>query len=101
MAVDETTGEVLGVIKLYEKTSGLGNVSHLAVSPAHQHKGVGRFLIEAVENRSRERGFKTLGAMSRVTATAYFEKHGYHIVGIPTLHLGTTHLVWMEKELGS
>lgn len=99
MAVDEKTGEILGVIKLHEKTPGLGNISHLAVAPAHQHKGIGRFLIEAVENRGRERGFKTLGAMSRVTATAYFEKHGYHIAGIPALHLGTTHLVWMEKEL--
>jgi len=99
MAMDEKTGEVLGVIKLYEKAPGLGNVSHLAVSTTHQHKGIGRFLIEAVENRARERGFKTLGAMSRVTATAYFEKYGYHIAGIPTLTFGTTHLVWMEKEL--
>jgi N-acetylglutamate synthase-like GNAT family acetyltransferase len=99
MAVDEQTGEVLGVIKLYEKTPGVGNLSHLAVATAHQHKGIGNFLIKAVENRGQERGFKILGAMSRVTATAYFEKHGYHIVGIPTLHLGTTHLVWMEKEL--
>jgi len=99
MAVDEKTGEVLGVIKLYEKAPGVGNISHLAVATAHQHKGTGRFLVEAAENRAREHGFKTLGAMARVTATAYFEKHGYHIAGIPTLHLGTTHLVWMEKEL--
>ena len=101
MAVDEKTGEVVGVIKLYEKALGVGNISHLAVATSHQHKGIGRFLVEAVENRAREHGFKTLGAMSRVTATAYFEKHGYHIAGIPTPHLGTIHLVWMEKELGS
>jgi N-acetylglutamate synthase-like GNAT family acetyltransferase len=101
MAVDEKTGEVLGVIKLYEKAPGVGNFSHLAVSTTHQHKGIGRSLIEAVEDRARERGFKVLGAMSRVTATAYFEKYGYHVAGIPAPHLGITHLVWMEKELGS
>ena len=44
MAVDEKTGEVLGVIKLYEKAPGVGHVSHMAVSIAHQHKGIGRFL---------------------------------------------------------
>ena len=99
MAVDEKTGEILGVIKLYEKAPGLGNVSHLAVATAQQHKGIGRFLIETAENRARERGFKTLGSMSRVTATAYFERHGYHVAGIPAPHLGTTHMVWMEKEL--
>ena len=99
MAVDEKTGEVLGVIKLYEKAPGIGHISHMAVAPIHQHKGIGRFMVEAVEKRARERGFKILGAMSRVTATSYFEKHGYHIAEIPTIHLGTTHLVWMEKEL--
>jgi N-acetylglutamate synthase-like GNAT family acetyltransferase len=101
MAIDEKTGDVLGVIKLFEKAAGMGQVSHLAVATEHQHKGVGKFLIEAVERRALERGFKTLGAMARVTATAYFEKHGYHIAGLPVPHLGTTHLVWMEKELAS
>ena len=98
MAVDEQTGEVLGVIKLYEKAPGVGNISHLAVLTAFQHKGIGTSLVEAVEKCARERGFKTLGTMSRVTATAYFEKHGYRIAGIPAPQLGTIHLVWMEKE---
>jgi N-acetylglutamate synthase-like GNAT family acetyltransferase len=99
MAVDENTSEVLGVIKLFEKAPGVGQASHLAVAKEHQHKGVGKFLVEVVEKRARERGFKTLGAMARVTATAYFEKYGYHVAGLPVPHLGTTHLVWMEKEL--
>ena len=55
--------------------------------------------MKTVEERARERNFKVLGAMSRVTATAYFEKAGFRIVGIPTPHLGITHLVWMEKAL--
>ena len=99
MTVDEQTGEVLGVIKLYEKAPGVGYISHLAVATAHQHKGIGKLLVETVENRARERGFKVLGTMSRVTATAYFEKHGYHIAGIPAPHPGIIHVVWMEKEL--
>ena len=100
MAVDEQSGEVVGVVKLYEKAPGVGNISHLAVANEHQHKGIGKLLVNAVEIRARERGFKTLGAMSRVTATAYFERHGFHVAGIPAPHLGTTHVVWMEKELG-
>jgi N-acetylglutamate synthase-like GNAT family acetyltransferase len=101
MAVDEITGEVLGVIKLFEKAPGVGNISHLAVATEHQHKGIGKMLVDEVEKRARERGFKTLGAVSRVTATAYFEKHGYHMAGIPAPHLGITHMVWMEKDLNT
>ena len=101
MVVDEQTGELLGVVKLDEKAPGVGNISHLAVDSAHQHKGIGTLLVETVENRARERGFKVLGAMSRVTATAYFERHGYHVAGMSAPHLGITHVVWMEKELGA
>ncbi len=101
MAVDEQNGELLGVVKLEEKAPGVGQFSHLAVSPTHQHKGIGKLLVEAVENRAREHGYKVIGAMARVTATAYFEKLGYHIAGIPAPHVGITHVVWMEKQLGS
>jgi N-acetylglutamate synthase-like GNAT family acetyltransferase len=99
MAVDDTTGEIVGVAKLYEKDAKTGHFSHLAVATQHQHKGIGRILVQAVEQHAKLRGFTTLGAMTRVTATAYFEKHGYHVAEIPSPHLGTTHLVWMEKDL--
>jgi len=98
MAVDEK-GSVVGVVKLYEKSEGVGYVSYLAVAAEHQHKGIGRLLLEAIEQRARERNFKVIGTMARVTATQYFEKVGFRIAGMPAPHLGTTHLVWMEKAL--
>lgn len=98
MVVNEK-GDVVGVAKLYEKSEGIGHISHLAVAVEHQHKGVGHLLMNTVEARARERSFKIVGTMARVTATAYFERAGFRIAGIPTPHLGTTHLVWMEKAL--
>ncbi len=98
MAVNEKN-EAVGVVKLYEKTGDVGHISHLAVSPEHQHQGIGHLLLQTVEARARERGFKIIGTMARVTATAYFERAGFRVVGIPTPHIGTTHLVWMEKAL--
>ena len=99
MAVNEA-GEIVGAVKLYEKAPGVGHLSHLVVAPDYQHKGIGRLLMEHVEQRAKEKGYKTLGAMSRITATAYFEKFGFKITELPTLHLGTIHLVWMEKNIG-
>ena len=98
MAVNQA-GDVVGVAKLYEKSEGVGHVSHIAVAPEEQHKGIGHLLLKTVEERARARGFHTLGTMARVTAAAYFEKYGFHIAGIPTTHLGLTHMVWMEKAL--
>jgi N-acetylglutamate synthase-like GNAT family acetyltransferase len=98
MALDEA-GKIIGVAKLYEKSPGVGHLSHLVVAPECQRKGIGLTLLKYVEQRAREKGYKILGAMSRVTATAYFEKFGFHIAELPTLHLGTVHLVWMEKSI--
>lgn len=98
MAVDDKGG-VVGVVKLYEKAPGVGHVSHLAVAPECQHKGIGHLLLQTVEERARARGFKTIGTLARVTATDYFSRSGFKIAGIPAPHLGTTHLVWMEKAL--
>ena len=98
MAVNEK-GQVAGVVKLFEKNADVGHISHLAVAPEHQHKGVGHLLLQTVEQRARERGFRTIGTTARTTATSYFERAGFRVTGIPTPHLGVTHLVWMEKPL--
>ena len=98
MAVNER-GDVVGVAKLYEKSEGIGHVSHLAVAPEHQHKGIGHLLLVTVEQRARARGFRIIGTMARATATKYFERSGFHAAAIPAPHLGTTHLIWMEKVL--
>ncbi len=98
MAVDEK-GQVVGVAKLYEKSDGVGYFSHLAVAPDHRHQGIGQLLLKTMEMRARARGFHALGTMERVTDTAYLEKCGFRIAGVPSPHLGTTHLVWLEKAL--
>jgi N-acetylglutamate synthase-like GNAT family acetyltransferase len=98
MAVNEKN-EVVGVVKLYEKDKEVGHISHLAVDPQYQRKGIGHLLLKTVEEHARARGFQTLGTMARATATVYFEKYGFRIVGMPTPHIGTTPLVWMEKAL--
>ena len=98
MAVTEN-GEVVGVVKVYQKGECTGYISHLAVAPEYQHRGIGHLLLKTVETRARERGFCALETMARATATVYFEKYGFHVTGVPTPHLGTTHLVLMEKPL--
>ena len=98
MAVNEKN-EVVGVVKLHKRDECVGHISHLAVAPEYQRKGIGSILLKTVEEFAREQGYCRLGTIARVTATVYFEKFGFRIVGMPTPHLGTTHSVWMEKEL--
>ncbi len=99
MAVDEEKEKVVGAIKMFEKEEGVGWVSHLAVDSAYQEKGLGKKLMEAVEQAAREKGYKIIGCMSRLNTTSYFEKMGFKVAGLPTNYFGTTQVLWMEKEV--
>jgi GNAT superfamily N-acetyltransferase len=101
MAVDEATGKIVGVIKLMEKEPGVGWFSHMAVVPSLQRKGIGKLLLKHVEEEAKRQGQKTLGCLSRLNTTAYFEKAGYMINGMPSHYFGTTQVVWMEKKLST
>ena len=99
MAVDEENGDVLGVIKIFEREPGVGWISHLAVNERHQKEGIGHLLVETAEEAARQLGFKVIGAMSRTNTTEYFEQLGYRITGIPVTYFSLTQVVWMEKPL--
>lgn len=98
MAVDDS-GLVVGVIKLFEKEAGVGWFSHMAVHPDYQRHGIGKKLVNAIEEAARRQGYTTLGCMSRLNTTVYFEKLGYRVAGLPSHYFGTTQVVWMEKSL--
>ncbi len=99
MAVDQESGVILGVIKLFEKERGVGWFSHLAVRPEYQRREIGKLLVKTVEDAARRQGYSALGCMSRLNTTRYFEKLGFKIAGLPTKYFGTTQVVWMEKPL--
>lgn len=99
MAVDENSGEIIGVVKLFEKEPGVGWFSHMAVAPKYQHKGVGKLLLKFIEDEAKQEGFKIIGCMARLNTTVFFEKANYKINGLPSHYIGTTQVVWMEKTL--
>lgn len=98
MAVDENE-KVVGVIKMFEKENGVGWVSHLAIDPAYQKKGIGRLLMDTVEKAAKEKGYHVIGCMSRLNTTSYFERFGFQTAGLPSHYFGTQQVLWMEKEI--
>ncbi len=98
-AVNDQTGEIVGGVKLFEKEPGVGQYSHIAVAEAYQHQGIGRILIQAVEQKARELGYKKLGTLTRLTATGFYERCGYRPVGITGVLFGKLQMMWMEKDL--
>jgi amino-acid N-acetyltransferase len=59
-----------------------GELASLYVDPSHEHQGIGRKLIQFVENKAREIGLAELIALSTQTFT-YFQSKGGFVEGSP------------------
>jgi amino-acid N-acetyltransferase len=59
-----------------------GELASLYVDPSHEHQGIGRKLLQFVENRAREMGLNELIALSTQTFT-YFQSKGGFAEGTP------------------
>lgn len=76
-------GRVVGCVHLEEYSPSLAEVRSLAVDPAHQNRGIGVALADAVERLAREREYATLFAVSN--NEAFFLSRGYAPRDIPEL----------------
>lgn len=96
---DKKEDEILGAVKLFEKAPGIAQFSHLAVDDNHQGRGIGKLLVDTVEEKARQMGYKIIGTSTRLTATGFYEKLGYRVIGVDFLMIGRMQTVWMEKNL--
>ena len=62
--------------------AGKAELACLYVSPAHENQGIGRKLIQFVENKARELGYEQLIALS-TQAFTYFQSKGGFAEGTP------------------
>lgn len=99
MAVDDGTGEIIGVIKLFEREPGVGQFSHIAVAEAYQHQGIGRKLVQAVEECAHQLGYHSLGSVTRVTAAEFYTNCGYVIKGYSNPLFERIPTFWVEKAI--
>ena len=61
---------------------GKGELACLYVSPAHENQGIGRTLVQFVENKARDMGLNELIALSTQSFT-YFQSKGGFVEGTP------------------
>jgi ribosomal protein S18 acetylase RimI-like enzyme len=70
--------------RFYEGDGHYGQIMALAVSTAHQRRGIGRMLIEAAESILVARGARVLVVTSgnqRAGGHAFYERNGYEFTG--------------------
>jgi len=90
--------KILGCCMLVRETQDTARLRQMAVLNTLQGKGIGRALMAFAENIARDKRFGKIAMHARKTATGFYEKLGYEIVGEEFEEITLPHVV-MEKKL--
>lgn len=97
MVVDEDTNEIIGVARMQTNTPAQGQVRCVAVSPAVQGRGVGKLLMNYLENVAQQKGINEIILDARENAVKFYLSIGYEIIGDSYLLFGVIPHFKMRK----
>ena len=76
--VYEENGEIVGIGSLHVFWEDLAEIKSLAVLPDHQHKGIGKKIVEHCIKEAKQLGIKKVFALTYLPE--FFQKLGFEIV---------------------
>jgi predicted GNAT family N-acyltransferase len=77
---------------------GFGKVERICISKSHRGTGVGRILMEKIEDTAQQEGAIKAKLNAQVQAQPFYQKLGYHTVSGEFMDAGIPH-VTMVKSL--
>ncbi|MCD6063150.1 MAG: N-acetyltransferase [Flavipsychrobacter sp.] len=99
VVIAESGGELLGCVMIHPTHEpSVLKLRQMAVSPAHQKKGIGQLMIAAAEEECKRAGAGRIILHARLTAEDFYKKLGYATVSDTFTEVGLPHVV-MEKPL--
>lgn len=93
--------QCIGVGRLQLNSKTEAQIRYMAVVKAHEKKGVGTRIIDALEDRARERNIKTIVLDAREPAICFYLKLGYIQKEKTYLLFNSIQHYRMEKSLQS
>lgn len=98
MVVD-STGKILAVGRVHLNMSEEAQIRHIAVSPEHQGKGLGKLVYSSLEEVARAQGAKRLVTNSRRISIEFFTACGFEIEKEAPTEMGKLERSQMIKKL--
>lgn len=91
--------QIVGTGRLHLNNSEEAQIRYMAVDTQQQKAGVGKALVQYLEEKAIERGAEVIMLHARETALPFYEKLGYHVVDKSYLLFGEIQHYRMEKQL--
>ena len=98
MLVDDA-GEAIGVCRMHLQTPQEAQIRFMGVHQNYQGKGLGKLLLDYLEDKARSMGATSMVLQAREKAISFYERNGYKLVEKTHLLFGTIQHYKMEKQL--
>ncbi len=79
LAAWDQAGRIVGVGRLHRLDKSAGQIRYMAVDPAQRSLGVGKALLQELEQRAIECGIREIRLNSRQDAVPFYQKNGYQV----------------------
>ena len=100
VAIDESTGNVVGAVRCYKKEGDTWFGGRLGAAPAYRNGQIGPSLVRLAVKTAKSNGCKKFLAYIQPQNVRFFEKLGWKAVGKSIIYQGLPHQL-MEADLDS
>jgi ribosomal protein S18 acetylase RimI-like enzyme len=92
-------GKVVGVARIQKNSPLEAQIRYMGVLDEYQGRGIGRMLVEALENAARDKCFEYIVLDARENAVGFYIVLGYEVVGESYLLFDSIQHYKMKKSL--
>jgi GNAT superfamily N-acetyltransferase len=92
-------GGALAVGRLHSTGSEEAQVRYMAVDPAHQGSGLGRKILQGLEEHAQSQGIRRIVLNAREKAVGFYSRQGYEAIGPGETLFGEVRHTRMSKGL--
>lgn len=86
--------QVIGTARILQD----GHIGRMAVLPVWRHQGVGSAMLQELLMIARQRKLPKVYLHAQTSATGFYERHGFHVLGEEFMDAGIPHR-HMERHL--
>lgn len=90
--------EMMSTVFYAHIDSETAQVKSVIVTDDYKKQGLGKYLMDFIEEKIKEKGYKKIKLMGRVSVEGFYKKLGYETISEPFDYYKTPH-IYMEKYL--
>lgn len=97
--IQDEAGRIIACGRLVRAAPGVGQLRSMAVAPDRRRTGLGRCVVNTLEDWARGLGLETITIHARTGAEDFYSRCGYTTQGTGDTLFDQIPHVWMEKKL--